>query len=237
MRKNNEDSYLINKIVLSQAQMEGDSKPPFITAVADGVGGEAAGEVASHMALELLAAVKLNRRTDLRSKIMNIHEKLKKYGISHNNSANMQTTLCALAVDDEERAYVVNVGDSRMYRYRGGVIRQLSTDQSLVQMLYEQGKITRDEKKYHAQKNVIFPVLGNVSDDPEPQIAEIEGGIQPGDLIILCTDGVSDHLTTGEFEEALARPMRLSKRLRLLLDTAIKNGSPDNVTVIGISVR
>lgn len=236
VRDNNEDAYLINKIVLSQAQMESDMKPPFIAAVADGVGGEAAGEVASHLALELLSSVKFGRRVNIHTKVMNIHGKLRRYGITHGGAANMQTTLCALAVDEDDRAYVVNVGDSRMYRCRGGEIRQLSTDQSLVQMLYEQGKITRDEKKTHAQRNVIFPVLGNIADDPAPEITEIDGGIKKGDLIIICTDGLSDYITTGEFEETLAMPMHLSKRLRMLIDTAIKNGSPDNITVVGISV-
>ncbi len=236
VRDNNEDAYLINKVVLSQAQMESDVNAPFIAAVADGVGGEAAGEVASRLALELLSSVKFGRRVNMLAKIMNIHEKIRRYGITHGGKENMQTTLCALAVDENERAYIINAGDSRMYRFRGGVLRQLSTDQSLVQLLYEQGKISRDEKKTHAQKNVIFPVLGNIAEEPSPQVTEIEGGIQEGDLIVICTDGLSDYITMGEFEETLAMPMRLPRRLRALVDAAMKNGSPDNITVVGISV-
>ena len=236
VREHNEDAYLVNKIVLSQAQMESDVSAPFITAVADGVGGEASGEIASRMALELLSGVKFGKKVDLRAKLLAIHAKLRRYGITHGSSANMQTTLCALAVDENGRAFVANVGDSRMYRCRGGIIRQLSTDQSLVQLLYEQGKITQEEKKTHAQRNVIFPVLGNISDDPDPMITEIEGGIKKGDIIIICSDGLSDHITAGEFEEILALPMRLPKRLRRLVDTAIDNGSTDNITVVGVSV-
>lgn len=236
VRTHNEDAYLVNKIVLSKAQMESDISAPFITAVADGVGGEASGEIASRMALELLSSVKPGKRTDLRAKLLSVHSKLRRYGITHGSSANMQTTLCALAVDDSERAFVVNVGDSRMYRFRGGIIKQLSRDQSLVQMLYEQGKITGEEKKTHAQRNVIFPVLGNLSDDPDPCVTEIEGGIKKGDIIIICSDGLSDYITTGEFEEILAMPMRLPRRLRRLIDTAINNGSTDNITVVGVSV-
>lgn len=237
IRPNNEDACLINRTVVTRETMESNITAPFITAVADGVGGEAAGEVASRLALKLLGGVRFGKKVDMRSKVMRIHGRLKSYGINHQNSINMQTTLCALAVDEDERAYAVNVGDSRLYRCRGGVIKQLTTDQSLVQALYEQGKITRDEKKRHAQKNVIFPVLGNIADDPAPQITEIEGGIEKGDLIIICTDGLSDYLTTGEFEEALAQPMRLSRRLKMLVETAKRNGSPDNITVVGISVR
>lgn len=236
VRDKNEDAYLVNKIVLSQAQMESDMSPPFIAAVADGVGGEASGEVASKMALELLSSVRYSKKVNMNTKVMNIHNRLRRYGMTHGGSENMQTTLCALAIDEDDRAYIVNVGDSRLYRCRDGEIKQLSTDQSLVQLLYEQGRITRDEKLTHARRNVIFPVLGNIADDPVPEITEIDGGIKKGDLIIICTDGLSDYLTKGEFEDTLAKPMRLSKRLRALIDTAIKNGSPDNVTVVGISV-
>ncbi len=237
VRENNEDAYLVNKIVLSKAQMESDVNAPFIAAVADGVGGEASGEIASHMALDLLSAVRPRKSTDFKAKLLAIHSKLRRYGITHGSSANMQTTLCALAVDENEKAYVINVGDSRMYRFRGGVIKQLSTDQSLVQMLFDQGKITGEEKKTHAQRNVIFPVLGNIADDPDPSVTEIEGGIKKGDIIIICSDGLSDYITTGEFEEILAMPMRLPKRLRRLIDAAMDNGSTDNITVVGVSVR
>lgn len=237
VRQNNEDAYLINKTVLDKAQMESDIRPPFITAVADGVGGEAAGEVASKLALELLGSVRYGRRVCLRSKVMNIHGKLRRFGMTHGETANMQTTLCALAVDEDERAYAVNVGDSRLYRFREGAIRQISTDQSLVQLLYEQGKITKAEQRTHSERNVIFPVLGNIADDPDPQVTEIEGGIRSGDLIIICTDGLSDYITPGQFEEILALPMRLPKRLRMLVDAAIENGSPDNITAVGVSVR
>ena len=189
------------------------------------------------MALDLLSAVRPRKSTDFKAKLLAIHSKLKRYGITHGSSANMQTTLCALAVDENEKAYVINVGDSRMYRFRGGVIKQLSTDQSLVQMLFDQGKITGEEKKTHAQRNVIFPVLGNIADDPDPSVTEIEGGIKKGDIIIICSDGLSDYITTGEFEEILAMPMRLPKRLRRLIDAAMDNGSTDNITVVGVSVR
>ncbi len=232
---NNEDAYLINKLVLSQAQLESEIRPPFIAAVADGVGGEAKGEVASHLALELLSSVRPGKNTDMNGKILSIHRKVRRYGMTHDNSANMQTTLCALAVKESGKAYLINVGDSRMYRFRGGRLRQLSTDQSLVQMLYEQGRITRDEKRNHAHRNLIFPVIGNIADDPSPEIREIDGGIRQGEVIIICTDGLSDYITRGEFEEILSLPMNLAKRLRRLTEAAMRNGSPDNITVVGIS--
>lgn len=238
VRTNNEDAFLINKVVTDRSQLESDCiKPPFIAAVADGVGGEAAGEVASQLALKLLGSVRFGRRVRLKPKIMTIHGKLRRYGITHRGTANMQTTLCALAVDEDGRAYTVNVGDSRMYRCRNGKLRQLSADQSLVQLLYEQGRITCGQRKTLAERNIIMPVLGSVADDPDPQITEIEGGVLSGDLIVICTDGLSDYITCGEFEEILALPMRLPKRLKKLVEAAMENGSPDNITVVAIMVK
>lgn len=236
VRDHNEDAFLINKLVLSQASLESNIKAPFIVAVADGVGGEASGEIASHLCLEQLASVKFTKPEELKKKVKNIHRNLRRYGVNHDRSVNMQTTLCALAVDDKKNAYIINVGDSRLYRFRGDTITQLSTDQSLVQLLYEQGKITREEKRFHAQRNIIFPVMGNLSDDPKIDVTPIEGGIREGDLIIICSDGLSDYLSANEFETVLSRPVKLTKRLSQLIDTALKNGSSDNLTVVALTV-
>lgn len=230
----NEDAFLIGKTVTMDGGTESSEKAPVIAAVADGVAGEASGEIASKMALELLAAIKPSPKIDYEERILDIHYTLQKYGSKH-NTANMQTTLCALAVEEDGRALMINVGDSRMYLYRGGKARQLSRDQSLVQMLYEQGHITPEERLGHAQKNVIFPVLGNQMEDPMPQISVIEGGLVHGDIILICSDGLSDSLTLGEIEDSLAEPKRLPKRLADMAERAITNGSNDNVTVVGIT--
>lgn len=230
----NEDAFLIGKAVVTEGAKECNEKAPVIAAVADGVAGEASGEVASRMALELLSAVKPSSKTDYEEKILDIHYALQKYGTSHKKS-NMQTTLCALAVEADGRAVMINVGDSRMYLYRGGKAKQLSRDQSLVQMLYEQGHITPEQRQGHAQKNVIFPVLGNQMEDPAPQVSVIEGGLVHGDIILLCSDGLSDSLTVGEIEDSLAEPKRLPKRLADMAERAVANGSSDNITVVGIT--
>ena len=234
VRDHNEDAFLINKTVINSAMLESELNAPFITAVADGVGGELGGEVASRLALELLGSLRPAEGIDYEKKILDIHYTLQKSG-AENNSVNMQTTLCALAVDKSGSAVMINVGDSKLFRYRGGSVRQLSRDQSLVQMLYEQGEITADEKRTHKHRNVIFPVLGNVTEEPTVEVTPIEGGIQAGDLILICSDGLSDYITKGDFEETLALPIRLPKRLKALVELAKNGGSADNITVIGVS--
>lgn len=234
VREHNEDAFLINRFVMSSAELESNVRSPLIAAVADGVGGEASGEVASRLALRLLSEVRPSQKIDYEKKIMNIHRSLQKHGIQH-KSKNMQTTLCALIVEEGGRTLLVNVGDSRLYLYRGGRIKQLSRDQSLVQMLYEQGHITPEQKYNHSQKNVIFPVLGSLAEEPKPQITEIEGGLKHGDIVIICSDGLSDSLTNGDFEDILAQPKKLPKRLADMVERALDNGSRDNVTVVGVT--
>lgn len=234
VRDHNEDAFLINKTVINSTMLESELNAPFITAVADGVGGELGGEVASRLALELLSSLRPAEGIDYEKKILDIHYALQKNG-AENNSVNMQTTLCALAVDKSGSAVMINVGDSKLFRYRGGSVRQLSRDQSLVQMLYEQGEITADEKRTHKHRNVIFPVLGNVAEEPTVEVTSIEGGIQAGDLILICSDGLSDYITRGDFEETLALPIRLPKRLKALVELAKNGGSADNITVVGVS--
>ncbi len=234
VRENNEDAFLINRLVMFSAEMESNVSAPMVAAVADGVGGETSGEIASRLALELFSDLKPNPKTDYEKKVLSVHRSLQRYGITH-NTENMQTTLCALAVDSSGNAVMINVGDSRMYLYRGGRIKQLSRDQSLVQMLYEKGYITGEQKQRHAGKNVIFPVLGSLAEEPQPQIERIEGGLVHGDVIIICSDGLSDSLTNGEMEDILARPKKLPKRLADLVSRAIANGSSDNITVVGVT--
>lgn len=234
VRDHNEDSFLINKIVMSSAMLESELHVPFIAAVADGVGGEAAGEIASRMVLNLLSEIKPSENTDYEKKVLEIHDALRESGLNGEN-VNMQTTLCALAVDKQDSAVIINVGDSKLFRYRGGEIKQLSRDQSLVQVLYEQGEITAAEKRTHKHRNVIFPVLGNISEDPKVEVTLIEGGIQPGDIILICTDGLSDYITKGDFEDALDLPQRLPKRLGTLIELAKNGKSADNMTVVGIT--
>ena len=221
---------------MDHAQTECDLKAPFIAAVADGVGGEDAGEIASKMTLELLSAVKPTKRTDFAGKVMKIHQKVRETGLKTDHK-NMQSTLCALCVDEKNNAYVINVGDSRLYLYREGTLKQISTDQSLVQMLYEQGSITEIEKAKHNGHNIIMPVIGNLANDPEPVITQIDGGLGYGDVVLICSDGLSDYVTRGEIEEILSWPMHLSKRLRALADLALEHGSTDNITAVGVFCR
>lgn len=235
VRPHNEDALLIHKTVITDGVTETQLSAPFLIGVADGVSGERSGELASSTCMEMLKNVSFTSHTDLDEKLMEIHSTLSELGSKDNATRNMQTTLCAVGIDENEMIHTINVGDSRLYRYRNGCLIQLSRDQSLVQMLYEEGSITREERETHKQKNVIFPVLGNLTSLPIFDIQEHEERIAFGDILLLCSDGLSDYVTSPEIEEILAMPKPLVRRLQLLIELALDNGSTDNITIIGLA--
>ena len=232
--KHYEDAFLIGGKVMTAGNINNMVSAPFIAAVSDGVSGENCGELASRKCLELLSCVKFNSGIDLNQEIMNIHKHLAGIGTQKTSTKNMQATLCAAAIDEKDIVHIINVGDSRMYRYRNGSIRQISKDQSLVQLLYEEGTITESEKKTHVHKNIIFPVMGNVSSDPKPDIKSLNEIMKYGDVILICSDGLSDYVSRAEMEDILALPENLTKRLQKLVNLAIDNGSQDNITIVAL---
>lgn len=230
----NEDALLIGRHVMTAGMVEQRMNSPFIMAVSDGVSGENAGELASVMCLEGVRDIADFRKSQLHGSIMAIHEKLAEYSRNDENSRNMQTTLCGIAVDENQRISAFNVGDSRLYRYRGGVLQQLSRDQSLVQLLYEEGTITQEELKTHVHRNIIFPALGNIKDTPRIDVEEIEGGLEYGDVLMICSDGLSDTLSTIDIQEVMDYPKSLLRRLEILVEMALEKGCSDNISAAAV---
>jgi protein phosphatase len=230
----NEDALLIGKNVISEGAVEQKLKPPFMAAVSDGVSGELSGDVASKKCLELVSEIKYSSKVDISRKLTEVHRKLAVYGCGSMNTLNMQATFCGIAVDENDNVDLINVGDSRLYRFRGGRLRQISKDQSLVQMLYEEGSITHEELRTHVHKNIIFPVLGNVSTDPKIDIRRLDGGMEYGDILLLCTDGLSDYLSPLAIEEILHLPKSLPKRLELLVEKSLEKNCQDNITIAAV---
>lgn len=234
-RANNEDAFLIGRMVMQRAQLESALTVPFIIAVADGVGGENSGEIASKLCLQLLEmdfSDEAPTKRQLRDKLAEIHTALREYGFAHEKSLNMQTTLCALVLDRDDVAYSVNVGDSRMYRLRGGRLKQLTADQSLVQMLYDKGEITNEERQLHSKRNVILPALGNITTAPTPSIKKI-GALLAGDVMLICSDGLTDYAQDSAIERVLVENLRdLHKAPAALIKLGLDSGSRDNITAL-----
>ncbi len=236
VRENNEDRILVYKDVVSKGSCSTTLSAPFIAAVCDGVGGENAGEVAAQLCLEQLSNIVYSADVDLKREVLNIHHDIKRRGIGESLSVNMQTTLCALAVDENGEAICVNVGDSRMYRFVNAAIRQISTDQSYRQFVYEHGDEGAVSKIAPNLENAIVSSVGSVTNDPEVELIPLvtSFGKEPDDTILIVSDGISDYVTEQQLEIGMGLDLPLSQRLEAIAQLALDNGSVDNLSILGI---
>lgn len=230
----NEDCVAVGKQIIRNADIDINAKGSFFIAVADGVSNSSDGAYASKMCLQLLTKSKRGNK-DLAKKAIDIHKKLLKYGQTHKEYCDMQTTLCALLVEKCGGLRYVNVGDSRLYRFKNNELKQISKDQSFVEMLYDKGKISQEQKHIHSSKNLVLSAMGTVSKQPEPEVSEISESFDIGDIYLLCSDGLSDYVLDADIEAMLMQPIPLAQRLQRLYDMAIENGSGDNISIAAIS--
>jgi protein phosphatase len=206
-------------------------------AVADGMGGAQAGEVASQMAVEVLHEG-LGVGTDgtvaerLRDQVLEANSRIHQRAQSDSRNAGMGTTLTAAYVD-ERRLVVVHVGDSRLYRLRDGVLERLTRDHSLVEELVRQGRLTPEEAEQHPQRSIITRALG-----PESEVAVDSEvlRVQDGDLFMVCSDGLtamlSDERIAGFLLAGEEQDSPLEHRVDALVDAANEAGGRDNITVL-----
>lgn len=233
----NEDGILIDHEVLNSGSYGAVVRTPFITAVCDGVGGENAGEIASDQALRQLSLLHYTSQMDIDREIGIMHNKIKQRGIRLKTAVNMQTTLCALFTDEQGVSTCVNIGDSRMYRYTDGEIRQISTDQSLAQFLYDDGAIDGFDELAPQMRATITSSLGSVYKAPKAQYVPLVTKIGENnsfDVILICSDGISDYVSIDELQIILSMNTLFDDKLHMILRLAEKNGSTDNMSVIGV---
>src|SRR3954467_11502587 len=189
-RANNEDAVYISSRV---------------AAVADGVGGAAAGEVASHRIVDSLALLDKSRLdipldAALENAIAWGNESIGFIASARPQLAGMSTTLTAVALSNENMYVVANIGDSRTYLLRDGRLRQLSRDDSLVQDLIDAGHLTPEQARRHPARNVVMPALAG---GPEPRATTQLIKAHDGDRLLLCSDGLSDVIEHAALRDVL----------------------------------
>jgi serine/threonine protein phosphatase PrpC len=219
VRGQNEDSYLV-------ATRSG------VWAVADGMGGHAAGEVASRTVVEELAAVAVPATaaellSSCERHICRANSHLKELG--NERGALIGTTIAVLLIFEGDYACLWS-GDSRIYRLRQHRIEQISVDHTEVQQLISEGRLTAEEARTWPRRNVITRAIG-VSDDPELEITG--GALEAGDTFVICSDGLTAHIEDEEIL-ALAGDNPPQKACDLLVDLTLDRGAVDNVTVVAV---
>jgi len=229
-RENNED----NCVIVPEKNL-------FI--VADGMGGQSAGERASALAVELIPQ-KLSNLADIVGDSEKIVAAVDE-AVGHANSEIMAlgeidpemhsmgtTVVFVVPVGDE--FYIGGVGDSRVYQLRGGTLTQLTTDHSLTQALLEHGTITPEEAVNHKYRNVLYRYLGSKEGGTGTQARQVKP--QAGDRYLLCSDGVTDGIGDELISDLLAKNDDPKEVAKAIVDAAQEGGSKDNITAMTVFV-
>ena len=220
--------------------------PPTLFVVADGMGGQLAGEQASSMAVEHIPRELHNRLGDpqsddepttlraIRDAVSSANQEILSLSSLETGFANMGTTV-VLALFRRERVYVAGIGDSRGYRFREGKLEQLTRDHSLADALSEVGTIKKDEVQNHKFKNVLYLYLGSKDARGGPEEVRVMD-IRVDDRLLLATDGLTGVVTDDRIGEVLSTLDDPARAARLLVDEALANKSKDNITCVVIHV-
>ncbi len=209
-----------------------------VFAVADGMGGHDGGEVASALAASTICRVARERLRDeavtpellegvFRDAFQAANNGVKSEAERKGND--MGTTLVALAVIDGRHALVANVGDSRAYFFRDGQLHQVSVDHSYVQQLVLRGRVKPEEARHHPQSNILLRTVGTER-DVEIDLFRLQ--LEPGDKVLLCTDGLWGEVDDDEIRDILARYADPRVAARELVRASHHGGGKDNVTVL-----
>jgi protein phosphatase len=203
--------------------------------VADGMGGHSAGQVASTLAADaVVASLRESKGADatvaekLRAAIEDANHAIYTASRQKNEYMGMGTTVVALLVEGE-RAAIAHVGDSRAYRVRGGRIRQLTDDHSIVGELLRRHEITADDAREHPHRHVLTRALG-VRGHVQPDLAELT--LSPGDQFVLCSDGLTNHVEDHEIAKLTSEASDLEAGCAALIELANRRGGEDNITVV-----
>jgi protein phosphatase len=224
VRKNNEDSLLV-----------GEGRDETLFVVADGIGGFEAGEVASFIAVDVLKEVAPEE--PLESAIREANRRILAASRGDEKFQGMGTTVVAMrfgGTGEEPMVQVAHVGDSRAYLVRGGEMRPVTEDHSLVAELVRSGDLTRAQASEHPQKNLITRALG-AEEEVEVDTAVLP--VEPKDRFVLCSDGLSDMVPETRMKSILtSHPEDPEKTARALVTAALKAGGADNITVVVVDV-
>ena len=226
MRSGNEDSYFCGQTVF---------------AVADGLGGHQGGEVASAAAVEPLARLDGRRFTDpheaaegLANAIREANEAILDRAAGDPALYGMGTTVTAAAVAGDSSIQLAHVGDSRAYLVREGTLDQLTTDHTVVGELVRRGRLTPEQAAIHPERSILTRAVGLDPRVPVDLPDPLE--LQPGDQLLLCSDGLTEAVDDNRIAELLSTAPDGQAACQSLIDAANDAGGPDNITVVLIRV-
>lgn len=220
VREGNEDAAL--------PEDSGAGSGPVVIAVADGMGGHVAGEVASRLAIDAVAATE----DSAEERVQAGNEAILEFVGSHPELAGMGTTLTVAIFNGDGTLALGHVGDTRAYLLRGGELRQLTRDHTVVAELVELGHLSADAAERHPQRHLLTRTLGLGPVDIDTE----EATLQNGDRVLLCSDGLTTMLVDSEIAQVLADSDDVESAVWALIEAANSAGGMDNTTVAVVDV-
>jgi serine/threonine protein phosphatase PrpC len=245
VRQNNEDNFAVSAYHLSET----DSTPAVFAILSDGIGGHKAGEVASEMAVNRISAKVassdgLRPNEVVRSAFIETNQRIVAESNANAERHGMGATLACVWVIGR-RLYTASAGDSRIFLIRAGAIQQLNIDHTWIQDAVDKGLIDPAKAKDSPNLHVIRRYLGSEKDvDPDFRMRLKDGEtneqmtanqgtpLLPGDVVLLCSDGLTDYLKSGDILAVMQREKNLNASSKALVDLANKRGGQDNITVV-----
>ena len=221
VRQGNEDSYLVEEPIF---------------AVADGMGGHIAGDIASATAVEVIMdnihAEKPTGTQQLAEIVRRANSAIWEKAQNDSNLRGMGTT-CTLLLLDGDELHIAHVGDSRAYLYRSGELSQLTEDHTLVSRMVREGRLQPEEAERHPQRSIITRALGV---DADVEVDELSMGIEEGDRYLICSDGLTSMIDTESVRDVLGSVTDPNAAVEHLVDRANDAGGEDNVTVVLVDI-
>lgn len=246
-REHNEDSFLVADLSRKLASLQPDVREHDVGPrgtlfiVADGMGGAAAGEIASDMAVDTIYNHMIaqwagddEENTEqrfayrLKEAVEIANQQIHQYARDHSENRGMGTTTTACGVYGPA-LYLTQIGDSRGYLIRGGVIHQITKDQSLMQRLVDAGELTEEEAAVSERRNIILQALGP---DPNVKVDLTRQELRHGDILVMCSDGLSGPVKNDDMQRIVTEAPDLVSACKGLIDLANERGGPDNITCI-----
>ena len=229
-RNNNEDAFAVEQL----------DDNTILAVVIDGVGGYEGGEVAAAIAQsELLSYMQAFNRGEriqlLKQAVISANNAIFEQRKTDTARPNMSCVLTAVVIDRENKTVnMVHVGDTRLYQFYQGTLKKLSHDHSLVGYREEIGDITEEEAMHHPQRNVISRDVGSAHHDVDDQdfLEAEQFPLLPGSTLLLCSDGLTDLVTSAQITAMLRRDASIEEKTKSLIDAANDAGGKDNVTVV-----
>ena len=240
VRENNEDNFIIYNLTTKEVnpfEKEINTNETIALIVADGMGGAVAGETASQTLVEeSVIFLKENSDLDIEtlpSECMHISHKKAHQLIEENPKLMGMGTVGTISIIRNDKIYISQIGDTRLYIFRDKNLIQITEDQNFVTELVKIGIITKEQAQIHPQRNAVTQAVGSI--EPILPVDTIEE-IQVGDLILICSDGLNSMISDLEIQLILETKKSLKVKVENLIEAAKESGGHDNITIVLVEV-